>query len=149
MISIIVHLPLRGCPLRYYVSMNIIVNNLQDKWKGSVIPMWRFFRHANWNASTCNWLGQRTTKDGSNNSAHLCLLLIIQFLCRLCNIFFSQINSAEGVLPNDKFRKKIILPFLKYPLKCKFDGQTLIKCDFLEGRLSKYFFQEICSSGGK
>ena len=45
--------------------------------------------------------------------------------------------------------KKIVLPFLKYPLKCKFDGQTLIKCDFLDGRLPKYFFQEICSSGGK
>ena len=30
------------------------------------------------------------------------------------------------------FEKKIILPFLKYPYKCKFDGQTLIKCDFLK-----------------
>ena len=29
------------------------------------------------------------------------------------------------------------------------DGQTLKKCDFLEGRLLKYFFQEICFSGGK
>ena len=27
----------------------------------------------------------------------------IQFLSQLCNIFFSQINSAEGVLPNDEF----------------------------------------------
>ena len=28
-------------------------------------------------------------------------------------IFFSQINSAEGVLPNDEFwKKKFILPFL-------------------------------------
>ena len=42
-------------------------------------------------------------KMGQNNSAYLCLLLIIQFLSRLCNIFFSQINSAEGVLPNDEF----------------------------------------------
>ena len=48
-------------------------------------------------------MGQRRTKDGANNSAYLCLLLIIQFLSRLCNIFFSQINSAEGVLPNDEF----------------------------------------------
>ena len=39
----------------------------------------------------------------ANNSAHLCLLLIIQFLSRLCNTFFSQINSAEGVLPDDEF----------------------------------------------
>ena len=39
--------------------------------------------------------------------------------------------------------------FLIYPKKCKFDGQIFIKCDFLEGRLPKYFFQEICSSGGK
>ena len=30
--------------------------------------------------------------------------------------FFSQINSAEGVLPNEvNFEKKIILPSLKYP----------------------------------
>ena len=40
------------------------------------------------------------------------------------------------------FEKKIILPFLKYPYKCKFDGETLIKCDFLEGRLPKYFFRK-------
>ena len=33
MISIIVLLPLRGYQLRCYFSMNIIVNNLQDKWK--------------------------------------------------------------------------------------------------------------------
>ena len=50
-----------------------------------------------------DWLGQRRTKDGAINSAYLCLLLIIQFLSRLCNIFFSQINSAKGVLPNDEF----------------------------------------------
>ena len=31
MISIIVLLPLRGCPLRCYFSLNIIVNNSQDK----------------------------------------------------------------------------------------------------------------------
>ena len=29
--------------------------------------------------------------------------------------FFSQIDSAEGVLPYDEFWKKFILPFLKYP----------------------------------
>ena len=28
--------------------------------------------------------------------------------------FFSQINSAEEVLPNDEFWKKFILPFLQY-----------------------------------
>ena len=32
---------------------------------------------------------------GANNSAHLCLLLI--------NQFFSQINTAKGVLSNDEF----------------------------------------------
>ena len=58
--------------------------------------------------------------------------------------FFSQINCAEGVLANDEFRKKFIVPFLKYPLKCKFEGQTLTKFD-----LFYLFFQEICSSGGK
>ena len=35
----------------------------------------------------------------------------------LCNILFSQINSAEGVLPNDEFLKIFILPFSKNPLK--------------------------------
>ena len=29
--------------------------------------------------------------------------------------FFSWINCAEGVLPNDEFRKEFIVPFLKYP----------------------------------
>ena len=44
---------------------------------------------------------------------HICLLLIIQFFSRLCNIFFSQINSAGGVLPNDEFFKKIHFTVLK------------------------------------
>ena len=117
-----------------------------------VIPMWRFFRQANWNGTTCYWLGQRRSKDGENNLTYLCLLLIIQFLSRLCNLFFGQIKSAEGlgVLPwMMNFEKKSILPFLKYLQKCKFDGQTLIKCDFLEGRLPKYVLEEICFSGGK
>ena len=42
-------------------------------------------------------------KMGQIIPAYLCLLLIIQFLSRLCNIFFSQINSTEGVLPNHEF----------------------------------------------
>ena len=37
------------------------------------------------------------------------------------------------------FEKKFIVPFLKYPYKCKFDGQTLLKCDYLEGRLPNFF----------
>ena len=44
--------------------------------------------------------------------------------------------------------KKFIFTVFKISVKCKFDGQTLIKCDILAGRLPKYFFQEICSSGG-
>ena len=52
---------------------------------------------------TCYLLGPRRTKDGADNSAYLYLLLIIQFLSRLWNIFFSQINSAEEMLPNDEF----------------------------------------------
>ena len=47
------------------------------------------------------------------------------------------------------FEKKFILQFLKDPYNHKFDGQTLIKCDVLKGRLPKYFFLKICSSGGK
>ena len=35
-------------------------------------------------------------------------------------------------------KKNNILQFLKDPYKYKFDAQTLIKCDFLKGRL--YFF---------
>ena len=40
---------------------------------------------------------------------------IIRHIYVLYNFFFSQINSAEGVLPNDEFWKKFILLFLKYP----------------------------------
>ena len=43
-----------------------------------------------------NW-----AKEEANNSAYSYLLLIIQFLSRLCNIF-SQINCAEGMLPDDE-----------------------------------------------
>ena len=55
----------------------------------SIIPMWRFFRHANWNATTCYSLDQRRSKDGENNSAYLCLLILIQFLSQLGNIFLA------------------------------------------------------------
>ena len=43
------------------------------------------------------------------------LLLIIQFLSRSLHNFFSEVNSTEGVLPNNEFRKKFILHFLKDP----------------------------------
>ena len=56
--------------------------------------------------------------------------------------FFSQINNVEGVLPNNEFLKKFILPFSKYPLKCKFDGQTLIKCDFWKVGYPNIFFRK-------
>ena len=36
-----------------------------------------------------------------NRSQYSCLLLIILFLSR----FFSQVNSAEGVLPDNEFQK--------------------------------------------
>ena len=36
-------------------------------------------------------------------------------LSRLYNNFFSQVNSAEGVLPGDEFWEKFILQFLKDP----------------------------------
>ena len=51
---------------------------------------------------------------------YLCLLLIIQFLNPLCNIFFSQINSAEGVLPNDVFWKNIHFTVFKISVKMQF-----------------------------
>ena len=38
--------------------------------------------------------------------------------------------------------EKIHFTIFKISVKCKFDGQTLIKCDFLEGRLPKYFFRK-------
>ena len=71
-------------------------------------------RHANWNGTTGYWMGQRT-KDDANNSAYLCLLLIIRSENSIMQYCFSQINTAEGLLPNDEFWKKIILPLLKYP----------------------------------
>ena len=43
------------------------------------------------------------------------------------------------MLRNEELFEKNIL---QYPFKFKFDGQTLIKCDFLKGRLPKYFFCE-------
>ena len=83
---------------------------------------------------------QRRSKDRENNSPYLCLFLIIQFLSRLCNIYFSIALKKCYLMM--KFEKKFILLFSKYPLKCKFDDQTLINSDFLEGRLPKYFFRK-------
>ena len=50
-----------------------------------------------------DWAKEESKMGQINNSAYLCLLLIIQFLSRLCNMLFSQINSAEGVLLIDEF----------------------------------------------
>ena len=62
--------------------------------------------------------------------------------------FFSQINSAEGVLPNDEFWRKSFYRFENIR-KIKFVDQTLIECDFWKVVHPNIFFQEICSSGGK
>ena len=59
---------------------------------------------------------------------------------RLYNNLFSQVNSAEEVLPDDEFWGKIHFTVFKRSVKYKFDSQTLTKCEFLKGRLSKYFF---------
>ena len=64
--------------------------------------------------------------------------------------FFSQINCSEGVLPNDEFRKKIHCIVFKISVKMRIlMVKPLQNVIFLEGLLPKYFFQEICSSGGK
>ena len=104
------------------------------------------YRHANWNGTTCYWLGQRRSKDGANNSTYLCLLRIIQFLSRLCNIFLPRSIALKDCHLMMTSEKHFILPFQKYPKNCEFDetewcefGQTLIKYDFLESRLPKYF----------
>ena len=48
--------------------------------------------------------------------------------------FFSQINSAERVLPDDKFWKNSLYRFQNI--------RNLIKCEFLEGRLPHIFFRK-------
>ena len=53
-------------------------------------------------------MGQRRTKD-------LCLLLIIQFLSRLCNIFSARSIALKEYYQMMNSEKKFILPFLKYP----------------------------------
>ena len=62
--------------------------------------------------------------------------------------------SARSIAPKEFYlmmnlEKKIHFTVFKISVKMQIDGQTLIKCDFLEGRLPKYFFQEICFSGSK
>ena len=120
--------------------MNIIISNFWDKWKGRDIPVWRFFRHANWNGTTCYWLGHRRTKDGANNSAYLCLLLIIQFLSRLCNTFLARSMALKECYLMMNFENKIHFTVFKISVKMQIWWSNLIKCDFLEGRLPKYFF---------
>ena len=62
--------------------------------------------------------------------------------------FLARLIALKECYLMMNFEKKIILLFLKYLYKCKFDGSTLLKCDFMEGRLPN-FFQEIYSTGGK
>ena len=45
--------------------------------------------------------------------------------------------------------EKIHCTVFKISVKCKFDGQTLTKCDFFGRSVTQIFFQEICFSGGK
>ena len=45
--------------------------------------------------------------------------------------------------------EKIHFAIFKISEKFKFDGQTLIKCDFWKVGYPQLFFQEIFSSGGK
>ena len=84
----------------------------------------------------------------ANNSAYLRLLLIIQFLSRLCNTFLARtIALKECYLMN--FEKKNHFTVFEVSVQMKFDGQTLMKCDFFGRSVTQMFFQEICSSGGK
>ena len=46
---------------------------------------------------------------------HLCLLLVINFLSRLCNIFLARSNALKECYLVMNFQKKIVLPFLRYP----------------------------------
>ena len=52
MISIIVHLPLRGCQLRCYFFNEYNWEQFPGQMKGIVILVWRFSKQANWNATT-------------------------------------------------------------------------------------------------
>ena len=57
--------------------------------------------------------------------------------------FFSQINCAEGVLPNDEFRKKINgTGFKNIRKNVNLMVKPLQNVIFLEGRLPKYFFRK-------
>ena len=50
--------------------------------------------------------GQRRTKDGVNNYAYLCLLLIIQFLSRLYNIILARSIALKECYLMMNFVKK-------------------------------------------
>ena len=64
-----------------------------------------------------NKLGQRRSKDGENNSAYLCLLLIIQFLSRLCNIFLVRSIALKECYLMTNFEKKIHFIVFKISVK--------------------------------
>ena len=87
-------------------------------------------------------------KDGANNSAHLCLLLIIPFLSRLCNNFLARSIALKEYYLMMNFEKKIILPFQNIRKNANLMVKPLQNVIF--GRsVTQIFFQEICSSGGK
>ena len=105
--------------------------------------MWRSFRQANGNGTTCYWLGQRRSKDGENNSA--CLFIVNNSIFKLImRYFFSQINNK--LMMNFE---KIHFTIFKMSVKMQIWWSNPYEMWFLEGQLPKYFFHGICSSGGK
>ena len=56
--------------------------------------MWRFFRHANWNGTTCYSLDQRRTKDGANKFGIFMFIADNSIFKSIMQFFFSARSIA-------------------------------------------------------
>ena len=74
-------------------------------------------------------------------------------MIQLCNTLLARSIALKKCYLLMNFEENSFYHFLNIRKNANFDCQTLIKCDFLEGQLPKYFFffggGGICSSGGK
>ena len=71
--------------------------------KGNSYPNVEVFRQTNWNETTCYRLGQKKNRKWRESFVIFMFIANKSFLSRLNNNFFTQVNSSEGVLPNDEF----------------------------------------------
>ena len=91
--------------------MTIIISNFWDKWKGSVIPVWRFLdMQMGMKALVIGWTKEE--QDMGQIIRHI--YAMIKFLSQLCNIFLARSIALKQCYLMMNYEKKSFYRFLKY-----------------------------------